>query len=94
MSHIIKIWETVIERRLRLKSNTSENQFRFMLERSTIVDIHILRRVMERFRENIRDLHVVFLGLQKAYDRILREVMRCALEGIQIPLQVMVTKNM
>lgn len=56
-----------------------------MLERSTIVAIQILRRVMERFRENIRDLHMVFVDQQKAYDRILREVMLCALEGIQTP---------
>nr|GEU96845.1 retrovirus-related Pol polyprotein LINE-1 [Tanacetum cinerariifolium] len=35
LSHTIKLWERVIERRLRRETKVSENQFGFMLRRST-----------------------------------------------------------
>lgn len=42
--------------------------------------IHILRRFTERFRETKRDIHIVFIDLEKAYDRITKEVIRQVLE--------------
>lgn len=39
----------------------------------------MLRRVMERYRENITDLHMFFF-LEKAYDKLSGEVMWWALE--------------
>jgi len=36
MSHTMKLWERVIERRLRRTTNVSENQFGFMPGRSTM----------------------------------------------------------
>ena len=51
-----------------------------MLERSTIEVILTLRCLMEKYRETCKDLHVVFIDLEKAYDRILREVLLWVLE--------------
>jgi len=51
-----------------------------MLERSTIEVIFTLRCLMEKYRETCKDLHVVFIDLEKAYDRILREVLLWVLE--------------
>ena len=47
----MKLWERVIEYRLRLKTTISENQFGFMLGRSTMEAIYLLRRLLERYRE-------------------------------------------
>nr|GFA31132.1 hypothetical protein [Tanacetum cinerariifolium] len=69
LSHTIKLWERVIERMLRRETRVSENQFGFIPGRSTTEAIHLLRSLMEKYRERQRDLHMAFLDLKKAYDR-------------------------
>ena len=74
LSHTMKLWERVVEQRLRKAVQVRENQFGFMPGRSTIEAIHILRRLMEKYREHRRNLHMVFIDLEKAYDSVPREV--------------------
>nr|GEZ89027.1 ataxia telangiectasia mutated family protein [Tanacetum cinerariifolium] len=42
--------------------------------RSTMEAIHIIRSLMEKYRERQKDLHLAFLDLEKAYDSVPREV--------------------
>ncbi len=75
MSHIMKLWERVVEHRLGHDTSISPNQFRFMSDRSTREAIFLIRSLIEKFRDVKKDLHMVFIDLEKAYDNVLRDVL-------------------
>ena len=64
----------VIEKRIRRETVIRENQFGFIPGRSIIEAIHLLRRLMEKHRERKKNLHLVFIDLEKAYDSIPRSI--------------------
>ena len=75
MSHTMKLWERVIEQCLRVTMQILANQFGFMPGRSTTEAIFLIRQVMERFREQRKNLYMIFIDLEKAYDKIPKNIM-------------------
>ena len=73
MSHTMKIWERVIDGRIRKDINISNEQFGFVAGKSTTDAIFALKRTAEKYREKQQELHCIFIDLEKAYDRVPRD---------------------
>ena len=73
MSHTMKVWERIIEARLRDRVEISKQQYGFIPGKGTTHAMFGLRMLIEKYREGQRELHCVFVGLEKAYDRVPRE---------------------
>lgn len=71
LSHTMKIWERMVEKRMRRDGDIFDNQFGFMLR---------------NYRERKRDLPMVFIDLEKVNDRVPREVLWKCLEKKEVPV--------
>ena len=63
----MKLWERLIERKIRKETVIRKNQFSFMPGRSTMEAIHVLRRLMEKYRERKKDLQSTWRNHMIAY---------------------------
>ena len=68
MSHTMKLWERVIDLRIRNEVTIAEQRFGFIPGRSMIDAIFCLR--MEKWSEGQKEVHCVFIDLEKPYDRV------------------------
>ena len=73
LEHGMKVIER-IKRRLRKVVKLDEMQMGFMPGRGTADAIFIMRQLLEKYEMVGRDLYVVFVDLEKAFDRVPREV--------------------
>jgi len=73
-SHTLKIWERVLNNRFNKLITISENQCGFTPGKSTTDAIQTVRILMEKYRSNGEDLHLVFIDLEKAFDTIPRSL--------------------
>ena len=73
ISHTMKPWERVVERRLRSELMFSEQQYDFVPGKSTTDALFALRVLMEKYRAGQMELRCVFVDLEKAYDKVPRE---------------------
>ena len=75
LSQTMKVWERIVETRLRHMTKIREKQFGFMPGKATTEPIFIVRQMMEKYREKKKKLHMVFVDLEKACNRVPRKVL-------------------
>ena len=66
----MKLWKRIMDARLREIVNIRNNQFGFRPGMSTTEPVFALRQLQEKSREQTKQLHMVFVHLEKAFDSI------------------------
>nr|CDJ94779.1 RNA-directed DNA polymerase (reverse transcriptase) domain containing protein [Haemonchus contortus] len=81
----MKLYERLVDSRLRELVSISKEQFGFVPERSTADAIFIAMQVMEKYREKRRPCYLAFLVLEKVFDHLPREVLWRTLRKRNVP---------
>jgi len=80
----MKVFEIVIEKRLRGRVELNDMQFGFRPGRGTTDAIFIVRQMQEKYMSKNKELWMAFVDLEKAFDRVPREVLWWALGGLGV----------
>ena len=84
LEHAMKVFERVIEQKIRDIVHIDDMQFGFMPGKGTMDAIFIARQLQERFLEKKRELYFAFVDLEKAFDRVPREIVKWAMRKLKV----------
>ena len=85
LEHGMKVFEKVLEVRLRRIIQLDSRQFGFCPGKSTTDALFIMRRIQEGYSQKKRNAYHIFVDLEKAFDRVPRKVIEWALRRQRVP---------
>jgi len=80
----MKVVERIFENRIRQQIDIEDMQFGFMKGKGTTYGIFIVRQMQEKFRAKGKKLYFGFVDLEKAFDRVAREVITWAMRKLGV----------
>ena len=80
-----KLYGKVLDGHLREVVDIDKMQYGFMKGRGTVDAVFVLRRLSEKFKTKNKKLFFIFVDLEKAFDRVSREVIRFSLKRKGVP---------
>jgi hypothetical protein len=84
LDQVMKVFEKVIEVKLRNRVKIDDMQFGFSPGKGTTDAIFIIRQLQEKFLDKKKELWIAFVDLEKAFDRVPREVLWWALRKLGV----------
>lgn len=84
LEHAMKVFERVIEARVRGRVQIDSMQFGFSPGKGTTDAIFIVRQLQEKYLAKKKELWLAFVDLEKAFDRVPREVLWWALRELGV----------
>jgi len=84
LEHAMKVVERIFEDRIRQQIDIDDMQFGFMKGKGTTDAIFIVTQMQKKFRAKGKKLYFGFVDLEKASDRVPREVIRWAMCKLEV----------
>ena len=95
MSHSMKLWERITDRRMNQEVQISQQQYGFMPGKSTMDAIVVVRMMIEKYREWQKELNCVFIEREEAHDWVPRlELWHCLRQAGMTEKYIRVVQNM
>ena len=82
LEHAMKVAERIFEHRIRQQIEIDDMQFGFMKGKGTTDAIFMARQIQENLRVKGKKLYFGFVDLEKAFDRVPREVISLAMHKL------------
>ena len=84
LEHAMKVVERIFEYRIRQQIEIDDMQFGFIKGKGTTDAILMARQMQENFTVKGKLLYFGFVDLEKAFDRVHREVISCAMRKLGV----------